>query len=43
MGYQLKKNNYMGDVQLIVQQDKALSSASDKRGRGVSGVFQVKP
>jgi len=43
MGYQLKKNNYMGDVQLIVQQKDQLSSASDKRGRGVSAVFQVEP
>ncbi|VAW47476.1 Gamma-glutamyltranspeptidase @ Glutathione hydrolase [hydrothermal vent metagenome] len=39
MGYQLKKNNYMGDVQLIVQQNEKTSAASDKRGRGVSEVF----
>ncbi len=39
MGYQLKKNNYMGDVQLIVRQNGDLSAASDKRGRGVSEVF----
>jgi len=41
MGYQLKQNNYMGDVQLIVQQQGKLSSASDKRGRGVSEVFEL--
>ena len=40
MGYNLKKNNYMGDVQLILNQTK-LSAASDVRGRGVSEVFVV--
>ena len=43
MGYQLKKNNYMGDVQLIVQQADSISAASDKRGRGVAEFFLVKP
>ncbi|MCF6298879.1 MAG: gamma-glutamyltransferase [Thiomicrorhabdus sp.] len=38
MGYQLKKNNYMGDVQLIVQQGGKIAATSDVRGRGVSGV-----
>ncbi len=42
MGYQLKKNNYMGDVQLIVQQRGQVSAASDVRGRGVSEVFLSK-
>lgn len=41
MGYQLKKNHYMGDVQLVVQQEGSLSAASDKRGRGVSEVFEL--
>ncbi len=41
MGYQLKKNNYMGDVQLILQQGDTLEAASDRRGRGVSEVFQI--
>jgi len=40
MGYNLKKNNYMGDVQLILNQAE-LSAASDVRGRGVSEVFSV--
>jgi gamma-glutamyltranspeptidase/glutathione hydrolase len=42
MGYQLKKNNYMGDVQLIVKQsgESKVSAASDQRGRGVSGVLR---
>lgn len=41
MGYNLKKNNYMGDVQLILKQDQKLTAASDERGRGVSEVFEV--
>ncbi len=41
MGYQLKKNSYMGDVQVVVQQRGGISAASDKRGRGVSEVFKV--
>lgn len=40
MGYTLKQNNYMGDVQLILNQEK-ISAASDRRGRGVSEVFLV--
>jgi gamma-glutamyltranspeptidase/glutathione hydrolase len=42
MGFQLKKNNYMGDVQLIVKQsgESKVSAASDQRGRGVSGVLR---
>lgn len=40
MGYNLKKNSYMGDVQLILNQAE-LSAASDVRGRGVSEVFSV--
>lgn len=40
MGYTLKQNNYMGDVQLILKQD-TVSAASDRRGRGVSEVFLV--
>ena len=40
MGYTLKQNNYMGDVQLILKQDR-VSAASDRRGRGVSEVFSV--
>ena len=40
MGYNLKKNSYMGDVQLILNQAE-LSAASDVRGRGVSEVFTV--
>ncbi|GKT12978.1 MAG: gamma-glutamyltranspeptidase/glutathione hydrolase [Thiomicrorhabdus sp.] len=41
MGYQLKQNNYMGDVQLIIQQGGGISAASDSRGRGVSEVFSI--
>jgi len=41
MGYTLKKNNYMGDVQLILKQNQTLSAASDRRGRGVSEVFEI--
>ncbi|NPA71537.1 MAG: gamma-glutamyltransferase [Gammaproteobacteria bacterium] len=41
MGYQLKKNNYMGDVQLILKQAGQVSAASDVRGRGISEVFTV--
>lgn len=43
MGYQLKRNNYLGDVQLIVRQHGQLQAASDARGRGVSKVFAVEP
>lgn len=41
LGYNLKKNNYMGDVQLILRQENKLTAASDKRGEGVSKVFLV--
>ena len=41
MGYTLKKNHYMGDVQLILKQSNNVSAASDQRGRGVSEVFLV--
>jgi len=41
MGYTLKRNNYLGDMQAIVLQDGQLQAASDKRGRGVSSVFTV--
>lgn len=41
MGYQLRENNYLGDVQLIVKKRGQLTAASDKRGRGVSNVFKV--
>ncbi|MDG6773979.1 gamma-glutamyltransferase [Thiomicrorhabdus sp. ZW0627] len=41
MGYTLKQNNYMGDVQLIVSQQGKVTAASDRRGRGVSEVFEL--
>lgn len=41
MGYQLKENNYLGDVQLITVTDQGFGVASDKRGRGDSRVFDV--
>ena len=41
MGYSLKKNNFMGDVQLIVKTGNKLEAASDKRGEGVSKIFDV--
>lgn len=43
MGYTMKYNPYMGDVQLIVSQDGHLSAASDRRGRGVAEVFATAP
>jgi len=42
MGYTLKKNNYMGDVQLILKTPQGWQAASDYRGEGVSKVFSVK-
>ena len=42
MGYTPKKNNYMGDVQLILKTKKGWQAASDYRGEGVSKVFEVK-
>lgn len=41
MGYQLKRSDYLGDVQLIVQQFGDLQAASDVRGRGVAKVFEL--
>lgn len=41
MGYNLKKNNYMGDVQLLVNTDKGWQAAADYRGEGVALVFEV--
>lgn len=41
MGYHLKKNNYMGDVQLILKTDKGWQAAADKRGEGQAMVFEV--
>ncbi|VAW49024.1 Gamma-glutamyltranspeptidase @ Glutathione hydrolase [hydrothermal vent metagenome] len=41
MGYKLKSNPYMGDVQLIVQRGKKVYAASDNRGRGVAEVFKI--
>ena len=42
MGYTLKQNNYMGDVQLILKTQSGWQAASDKRGEGVSSVFDIK-
>jgi len=42
MGYTLKKNNYMGDVQLILKTKQGWQAASDYRGEGVSKVFSIK-
>lgn len=39
MGYRLKRNNYMGDVQLIVRHREVLEAASDYRGRGQARTF----
>ncbi len=39
MGYTLKQNNYLGDVQLITLKDGHWQAASDYRERGVSKVF----
>ncbi|WP_373019753.1 gamma-glutamyltransferase [Thiomicrorhabdus sp.] len=41
MGYTLKRNDYMGDVQLIVSRQGKVTAASDQRGRGVSEVFEL--
>ena len=41
MGYTLKKNNYMGDVQLILHTPSGWQAASDYRGEGESLVFDV--
>ncbi|WP_178863276.1 gamma-glutamyltransferase [Thiomicrorhabdus cannonii] len=39
MGYTLKRNNYMGDVQLVVCDKTHCEAASDVRGRGVSAAW----
>lgn len=41
MGYNLKQNNYMGDVQLIGYINGRWQAASDYRGQGVAEVFDV--
>ncbi len=41
MGYHLKHNSYMGDVQLIANINGHWQAASDKRGQGVSEVFSL--
>jgi len=41
LGYTLKRNNYMGDVQVILRQDGELSAAADRRGRGLAKVFEI--
>lgn len=40
MGYTLHKNNYLGDVQLVVKQQGQWQAASDMRGRGEAKVFK---
>ncbi|CAN8141038.1 Glutathione hydrolase proenzyme [uncultured Thiomicrorhabdus sp.] len=39
MGYQLKRNNYLGDVQLIWHSPDGWQAAADNRGRGVAKVL----
>ena len=39
MGYTLKRNSYLGDVQLISKESGKLTAASDNRGRGVAKVL----
>lgn len=39
MGYQLKRNNYLGDVQLIWYSENGWQAAADMRGRGVAKVL----
>lgn len=41
MGYQLKRHNYMGDVQLVANINGQWQAASDVRGTGVAEVFVV--
>lgn len=42
MGYNLRKNRYMGDVQLILNdKEDGWQAAADYRGEGVAKVFQV--
>ena len=42
MGYTLKKNHYMGDVQLILNTQKGWEAASDYRGEGVAKVIDIR-
>ncbi len=42
MGYNLKKNNYMGDVQLILRDGDSWQAAADKRGEGVAKIINIK-
>jgi gamma-glutamyltranspeptidase/glutathione hydrolase len=39
MGYQLRFNNYLGDVQLVTKKNGRWQGAADKRGRGVARVI----
>ncbi|QCU91167.1 gamma-glutamyltransferase [Thiomicrorhabdus sediminis] len=39
LGYNLKKNNYMGDVQMILHTTEGYQAASDVRGEGVAGIW----
>ncbi|WP_024850539.1 gamma-glutamyltransferase [Hydrogenovibrio kuenenii] len=39
MGYNLRKNNYLGDVQLVFKRQGKWQAASDIRGRGEAKVF----
>lgn len=41
MGYRLKRNNYLGDMQVIYRDREQLQAASDFRGRGVSHFFYI--
>ncbi|MBO1923696.1 gamma-glutamyltransferase [Thiomicrorhabdus sp. 6S3-12] len=40
MGYQLKRNNYLGDVQLIWRGEDGWQAAADWRGRGQAKVLE---
>ncbi len=40
MGYKLKQNNYLGDVQLITKHNNSWQAAADNRGRGVAKTLQ---
>ncbi|WP_319379903.1 gamma-glutamyltransferase [Thiomicrorhabdus sp.] len=41
LGYRLRRNDYLGDVQLLVRQSGVWQAAADYRGRGVAKVFSV--
>ncbi len=41
MGYHLKRNNYLGDVQVITKFSEKIEAAADMRGRGVADVFTI--